>query len=167
MLKVSKKKYSRNRGQAIFEFLVFLPFMLLLYFSLMSLGNSINGSINQQKIVRGYYFARIKGNPMIPRKEHTLPNWSQVGMFMIGWAEDYSGGGGGGSPIAPCYKLQSLVSSSSEGTESCKSSYRRPTTNFIRVYTAFGLCGATYVSQDDAWIMDPMRGATMAGCSIR
>jgi hypothetical protein len=53
-----KTKFLNQEGQAVFELLIFLPFLLFLYTIYYTAGNAINGSINQQKAVRGYFYSR-------------------------------------------------------------------------------------------------------------
>ena len=45
---------ANRKGQAIFEFIIFLPILLILYGVLVSVSSAINGSINQQKATRGF-----------------------------------------------------------------------------------------------------------------
>mgnify|MGYP001231508587 FL=1 len=49
---VAKNKrltFQNEDGQSIIEFLLFLPFIIMMYSVVMSLGSAINASINQQK----------------------------------------------------------------------------------------------------------------------
>ena len=59
-------KQERARGQALFEFIVFLPFLLFMLTIMFTVGNAINGSINQQKAVRRYFFTSTKATPPFP-----------------------------------------------------------------------------------------------------
>lgn len=155
-----------NSGQSIFEFMIFLPLMLILYSGLMSFGNSINGSINQQKIARSYFFSKTKGNSMVPRTDDLAgKNWQSVGMFFIGWAESLSGGSVIGNPLAPCYKVQSFGADPT--ADKCNESYNKETTQFIRPMTVFGLCTTTYYQQNQNWIPSPPMGASYDGCIIK
>ncbi|MBP9673842.1 MAG: hypothetical protein KBD63_02005 [Bacteriovoracaceae bacterium] len=135
---------TQENGQALFEFIIFLPFMLLLYAILLSIGGAINGSLNQQKAVRGYFYSRIKHNSFLPTPTDLseLVVSTKVGMSFIGWRE-YSDGL---VPVAPCYKLMPLGGALSSGTEKCDNTYsgNQRTTQFIRVKTAYGVCSATY-----------------------
>lgn len=128
-----------EKGQGLFEFLFFLPFMLMMYQIALSMGNAVNGSINQQKAARGYLFARIKNNSTIPTPEHIKSALlSQYGLFFMGWAQTRDEGSG--SVYAPCYPFKTMVKSS----ESCEDNYSGDSTQNIRVETAFGVCPATY-----------------------
>ena len=57
-----------SEGQAIFELILFMPFLVYFVTLLFTAGNSINGSINQQKAVRGYFYHLLKGNSNLPVK---------------------------------------------------------------------------------------------------
>lgn len=128
-----------EKGQGLFEFLFFLPFMLMMYQIALSMGNAINGSINQQKTARGYLFARIKNNSTIPTPEHIKSSvLSQYGLFFMGWAQTRDEGSG--QVYAPCYPFKTMVKS----TESCKDNYSGDSTQNIRVETVFGVCPTTY-----------------------
>jgi hypothetical protein len=132
----------KEKGQAMMEFVLFLPFMMMMFLSILSIGNSINGSINQQKIVRGYFFYRISNNSTIPRPSRNGNDpsvaWQTFGMQIMGWAEKFSGN----TPVAPCYKFQLPFADTTE--DSCEKAYTTPQTQFIRVQSVFGVCGATY-----------------------
>ncbi|MEK6626332.1 MAG: hypothetical protein AABY86_15285, partial [Bdellovibrionota bacterium] len=54
-----------TRGQALFEFIIFAPLFLGLMSLMISISASINGGINQQKALRGYYYNVLKGNSII------------------------------------------------------------------------------------------------------
>lgn len=149
-----------NKGQSILEFLVFLPLFLTLMGLIVGLGNSINGSINQQKAVRGYFFYINQNNSMVPRPDYQSnahAGWRAFGMFFIGWAERLQNDT---SPVAPCYKLPIAVDSSDSV---CENSYSERTTQLIRVGSVFGLCGATYFNSGNhvylAPFLDPSGGA--------
>ena len=50
---------AKQQGQALVEFIIFLPFMLMMYTVVITLGDAINGSINQQKATRAYFYYRL------------------------------------------------------------------------------------------------------------
>lgn len=132
-----------QRGQALVEFIIFLPFMLTMYTLVVMIGDAINGSINQQKATRGYFYYRMQNTSYItrPLRSGGVPaftNWNTFGMFFLGWADYLEGGL---SPVYPCYKLN-LPFSAAAG-DRCEDRYTTPTTQFIRVGTVYGLCGAT------------------------
>ncbi len=133
-----------ERGQALIEFIIFLPFMLLMYTMVQGLGDAINGSINQQKALRGYYFYRLQNNAHVTRPGEGAETWNSFGMFFIGWADFLEGGR---TPVYPCYRIN-LPFTPADGDE-CNETYSDPTTQFIRVGTAYGICGATYARSEN------------------
>ena len=132
-----------QEGQALVEFILFLPFMLMMYTVVVSLGDAIHASINQQKITRSYYFYRMQNNSQISKPQRggggglVNTNWSQFGHYFVGWA-DYLNSD---NPVAPCYKLN-LPFAPGAGDE-CETAYSSLSTQFVRVATVFGICGAT------------------------
>jgi hypothetical protein len=132
----------KQNGQALIEFIFFLPFMLMTYSVILAIGNAINGSINQQKAVRGYIFYRIQHNSTVPQRRNSdqaYMAWTKFGMYNIGWMDELEGQ----TPIMPCYKLNLPVGQGA-GDE-CREAYAGSTTQYIRVGTVYGLCGKTYV----------------------
>ncbi len=149
-----------ERGQSIVEFLLFLPFMLMMYSVSMSLSNAINASINQQKIARAFWHYRNHGNSTIPRPRRdgaTEPSaaWQVFGMQIMGWSRELKDGR---FPVAPCYKFKLPLGS--DGEDECEQTYSSETTQFIRVKTVYGVCGATYIKKDGYNISYP-RGASL------
>ena len=136
------KKFLKEEGQAMMEFVLFLPFMMMMYFSILSIGNAINGSINQQKAARGYFYYRMGNSSMMPkaRRQGIEPSddWGTFGMQIMGWAESFEGD----SPVAPCFKFQMPLGEIDE--DECRKAYTGTKTQFIRVQTVYGICGATY-----------------------
>lgn len=144
-----------ENGQAVIEFLLFLPFTLVMYAVLMNLGNAINGSINQQKVTRGYLFARTLNNSTVPKPEPAVQgNWNKFGMFFIGYNESRTGS----TPIAACYRMKSPLPSNEDSCDK----YTSTSTQWIRVQTAYGLCGATYVKNGQ----NMFSWATSAGAGL-
>ena len=136
-----KKKFVKNQdGQAMIEMILFLPLLILLFIYLLSISASINGAINQQKITRGYFFSRLKNNSMYPfAQDAKAASWSYFGMSFIGWREKFKDGAD--EPVLPCYLAKVPFFSSDE--TSCNE-YQGTKTNYIRVGTVFGVCGANY-----------------------
>ena len=96
---------NNSKGQAMFEFIIFLPFVVVLFKMFLNIGGAINGSINQQKALRGYYYYLNKGNSYFPDKkllEDELSSFSQVGFYAVGYVEQLNGE----IPIATCYKIE-------------------------------------------------------------
>lgn len=129
-----------QKGQAIIELIIFLPLMFVLYSMISGFANAINGSINQQKFTRAYFYYRLQNNSTIPKPtaENIEGNWSTFGMFFIGWRERFESN----KPVAPCYQLTIPLSANDD--DKCEDKYTNPSTMFIRVETVYGVCGGTY-----------------------
>ncbi|MBD64025.1 MAG: hypothetical protein CME62_02380 [Halobacteriovoraceae bacterium] len=149
----AKKPIQNEEGQALIEFILFIPFLLYLYFSILSMGNAINGSINQQKLARSYFYYRAANNSTLPRPSRSgnepTDNFSTFGMQIMGWANRFEGL----APVAPCYKFIFPVENA-EGDE-CGEAYSETNTRFIRVQTVYGICGATYTKDDGGNLRHP------------
>jgi hypothetical protein len=139
---MDRKWLKHQRGQALIELIIFLPFLFILYGVVSGFAHSINGSINQQKITRAYFYYRVQNNSYIPKPdaEGMHLNWSTFGMFFIGWKDFFKGQD---SPVMPCYKI-TIPMQGSNGTEQCEDKYTTTTTSWIRVGTVYGVCGGTY-----------------------
>jgi hypothetical protein len=155
-----------EKGQAVVEFILFLPFLLVMYALTVSIGNAINGSINQQKLVRGYLYAKILNNSTIPKPESNdtaYRNWRQFGMYFIG----YNLRRDGNVPVAACYRLKSPLPSDEDECER----YSGNSTQWIRVQTVYGICGATYVNAGGEinWALasSPDSASALESCLIR
>lgn len=138
-------KKNNQKGQALIELVIFLPLMFMFYSMVSGFANAINGSINQQKIARSYFYYRIQNNSNMPKPDWDTPvhmNWGQFGMFFIGWKDYFVSQ----KPVAPCYRLTIPLQAASSDT--CEDKYSSPTTQYIRVQTAYGACGATYQKID-------------------
>jgi hypothetical protein len=137
-------------GQAIFEFVVFLPLLLILMTVMLTTGNAINASINQQKATRGYFFNIIQNNSRIPIKAD-LDNLAgngvnRVSAFSIGWRTKEVDGG---SSLAACTKYNTLFGSIN-ADETCDEPVLEDNkSQFIRIFTFFGVCTETYAKIDD------------------
>ncbi len=160
-------KMNNRKGQAIFEFIVFLPIIIILYYLLITVSAAINGSINQQKITRGYFFQLNRYNSMSFYSQY-LNNLAKggvkyVGMDIVGWTEKDVGTSH--EPFAACYEMK-LFSGKTE--EKCSDNYSA-TTNFIKPSTVFGVCGASYVVRANGPIqLDALveLGAISSGCRL-
>lgn len=151
------KKIFNQKGQALVEFMLFLPFMLMLYATISSIGNALNGSINQQKITRAYFYYRAQNNSTLPKPKNSFPNWKLFGMVINGWKESFADGGQ--IPLAPCYKFN-LPLGDTSGDE-CEEGYTSSTTQYIRVGTVYGVCGATYSNEDSGTVRLPGASANL------
>ena len=150
MITVARKCLDNDNGQAIMEFLIFLPFILMMYSVVNSLGNAINASINQQKITRGYFYYRLSNNSMYPRPRRDsiepADDWQVFGMQINGWMERLENGA---TPVAPCFKFALPLGEGNE--DGCDDKYTGRSSQFIRVKTVYGLCGATYSKNPDGF----------------
>lgn len=131
-----------ENGQAIFEMILFFPLLILLFLYFIKVTASINGAINQQKITRGYFFARLKNNSLYPLAQDAKEaSWQKFGMSFIGWNEEFNSAE---EPLLPCYLAKVPLFSTDE--TKCSATYSGTKTNFIRVGTVFGVCGTSYQS---------------------
>jgi hypothetical protein len=172
MMGASMKLLKDNKGQSIFEFIVFLPFLVLLFISMVRIQAALNASINQQKAVRSYFFSLLRQNSMLPDKQEAQllvvgENLQNFGLSLLGY-KDYSDGGGedeaGQIPISSCFELK-LLGLEGEADEKCEDpiSSRGKAKN-IRVYTAFGICSANYSVVDGQLAFNPMNGLNSNSC---
>jgi hypothetical protein len=132
-----------QKGQALIELIVFLPLMFTVYAVISGFANAINGSINQQKVTRAYFYYRVQNNSTVPKPdaEKTYSQFRQFGMYFVGWKLSFVDE----MPMAPCYKVSIPMRSAS--SDDCQESYSEPNTLFMRVGTVYGVCGATYSYQ--------------------
>lgn len=164
------KKLKNNKGQAIFEFIVFLPFFLILLSVLTTMGGAINGAINQNKAVRGYFYYLVKNNSTIPPVEDldSLKGAvSGLGMYSIGW-RDYSAGN---TPFGPCYRLLSFATGGEKREENCGDRMLgvEGISTFVKVFSVYGVCSTSYfVGPSGNMEYNPLVNASISGdCSIR
>ena len=157
---VKKKILDAEKGQAIFELILFMPFLVYFVTLLFTAGSSINGSINQQKATRGYFHYILKGNSILPvksdlgRLEPVVPS---VSVASIGWAESRPSDG---EQFGACYKFSTLYSSTDE---ICKGQAEDETSSiFVKPFTFYGVCSATYTRQaEGGYWMDPSVAANV------
>ncbi|WP_408098526.1 hypothetical protein ACJVC5_06325 [Peredibacter sp. HCB2-198] len=154
------KEHDQESGQALIELIIFLPLMFTLYTVISGFANAINGSINQQKITRAYFYYRVQNNSTIPRPDPTGNHltWNRFGMFYIGWKYEFQDGE---QPVMPCYRIS--IPMKAPPTDKCDEAYNDTTTFFIRVGTVYGMCGATYANFNQSTITAP----DMNGMSFR
>ncbi len=149
-----KHLHEDESGQAIFELLIFMPILIFFYTIIFNVGNSINVSINQQKVTRRYFYHLTKQNSFVPNNrvlENFKAGFTRAGIAMVGFA-DRLDGGGTGSPIGPCFKFNSFFASDNGETCEDPTSGERQT-SFVRVYTAYGVCGESYSLQGNRWFV--------------
>jgi hypothetical protein len=148
---VDKKLLKNQKGQAVFELIIFLPFLVFMYSIYYTVGNSISGSINQQKAVRGYFYSTTKGNSYLNTRQD-LTSFSgktikTVGFSALGWREKSTDRS---NAFGPCFKFSSLLKNNS--TEECDDGTREEegSSRYIRVFTYYGVCGPVYTESSDA-----------------
>lgn len=157
-----RNKILSQKGQGLIEFLMFLPFMLMMYSVILTFSNAMNASINQQKVTRGYFYYRIQNNSMFPQPSRDSGGepsdaWRYFGMEIMGWAESFEGGNN--KPVAPCFKLRLPLGTADD--DACEEAYGETTTQFIRVASVYGVCGATIENSNSQRIRHPMAGSAM------
>lgn len=164
---VSCSKNSQQ-GQALIEFILFLPFLIALLSLLVTISSSINGAINQQKAARAYFYHALKGNSTVPlaRFVYRLKGIgaTQVGMFSIGWMDETINGQ---DPVAACYQINSMLAGGN--TDECKDRYdhNTQTSRIIKVFTAYGVCGNLYGINDRGNLFhNTLQGSTINSCVI-
>lgn len=145
-----------ENGQALIEFVLFLPFMLMTYSIIMNVSNAINASLNQQKVTRAYFYYRMQNNSTIPKPrrggDQPYMNWSTFGMQIVGWAKELEQN----KPVAACFKFN-IPLGKTEG-DKCNQGYSKTTTQYIRVGTVYGVCGATYMNSGGSIMRQPSHG---------
>lgn len=145
-----------EKGQALLELIIFLPLMFTVYAIITGFANAIFGSINQQKASRAYFYYRVQNNSTIPRRPPEGVNWTQFGHFFVGWREKIQEN----RPLQPCYRISIPVANKAD--DSCDAEYTAsgediPSTQFMRVGTVYGFCGATYVRANNTIFQVPNR----------
>ncbi|MDA9189750.1 hypothetical protein N9O57_02090 [bacterium] len=162
-----------EKGQSIFEFLMFVPFLIILFATLVKIQGALNSSINQQKAARGYYFNLLRHNSMLPDKNEvagmmTRAGIQNYGLSLLGW-RDYSAGAGDDessvNPVAACFNLIG-ISTNNESNDECEDPIPQDKTRVknIRVYTAFGLCSANYSLNGNDIAYNPRFATTSGAC---
>lgn len=136
---------NNEKGQAIFEFVIFIPFLLIFIATLVTVIGAVNGSINQVKATRNYFYMTANNNSMLPAygllKQLKNAGIGTVGIASIGWQVRSEGE----SSVAPCYKIGTFVGETPLGEECAdKVDINDSISTFIKIKTMYGLCGATY-----------------------
>ena len=167
-----KKSLKNQSGQALFELIIFIPFLIFLYTIYSTTGDSISASINQQKAVRGYFYSLIMGNSYLnnPLELAAFSNSStkSVGFSALGWRE--KGNAEGTNAFAPCFKFSSLIKNNSN--EECDSKDRdeEGVSRFIRVFTFYGVCGPVYSEMElegiKFYFINPSNQSSPDKCSL-
>jgi hypothetical protein len=168
-----KAKGHSKKGQALFEFIVFVPFMFLTYTVSLNLFSAINGSINQQKVTRGYFYARLKHNSMAPNfgelRTMQVSGATYAGMLALGWrVNPFTEGESDGNavPKANCYKVATMFSQTQLDECEDKLDENGPT-SFIRVKTVYGVCGSSYLVDQNGFFSPSHLAAVDGSCTIQ
>lgn len=165
------KQLSNENGQAIFEMILFIPFLLFLYTIYYTAGNSLSSSITQQKAVRGYFYISLKNNSYVNNyselKDFKEKGLKKIGFSALGWA-DHLGGSGGRESFGTCFKFSSLLNNGSN--EECDSDQRdaNGVSHFVRVFTYYGVCGPTYLTdqRDQLYINASVQSYGKSSCEV-
>lgn len=138
-----------EEGQALLELIIFLPLMFTVYALVTGFANAIFGSINQQKATRAYFYYRVQNNSTIPRRP--VEPWTVFGSFFVGWREKLVED----NPFQPCYRVSYPLAGRGQDEGSCDEPYSETSTQFMRVGTVYGFCGATYLQRNNAVFLLP------------
>ncbi len=152
----AEMEVKNEKGQALVELILFLPLMFTVYALVSGFANAIYGSINQQKFARNYFYYRVQNNSTTPKRPDDTVNWTQYGMYYVGWREKVVGE----EPVQPCYRISLPILGAN--SETCDSNYTstgsgEASTQFMRVGTVYGFCGATYVRNNKVSFLAPNR----------
>ena len=151
----------KNDGQALFEFIVFLPFIVIFLNLFFNISGAINSSINQQKATRGFFFRMVQNNSFFPDYDtlrSRLGRLNTASFYAIGFAEELVDGK---EPKATCYRVPSFMG---RDIDSCDKVGDGSKSQFVRVYTTFGICGASFQQSGGFWSYKP---ESPGGCTTR
>lgn len=160
-----------EEGQAFFELIVFLPFMIFLFVILVNFGNSINGAINQQKVLRGTFFHILMHDSFAPTQDD-LNQLNEIkgirfnGMTSLGWTEK-GAEGDDTTQEATCYKVPRLFGG--DPTQECTDADIDESSDFIKIFTFYGLCSVYYDTrnQDLASTLLNHSVSSLASCQVQ
>tara|TARA_R110002049_G_scaffold49511_5_gene141615 strand:+ start:2764 stop:3255 length:492 start_codon:yes stop_codon:yes gene_type:complete len=134
-----------QKGQAIFELIIFMPLFLFLIKTLFDYGDAINHSINQNKAVRGYYFYVAANDSYLPNIAF-MDDFSAINSISLdtfSWSTirvpDENP-----KPRGSCVKVPGFLGNGIN--EECNDPAPDDNkTQFIRVYTSFGVCTGSFL----------------------
>lgn len=167
----NKKNKKQDEGQAIFEFIVFTPFFIAFFVIMINIISTINGSINQQKATRGFFYRTVRGNSTLPLTEDiyikntTSPigGIQEIGAYSIGFQEKADGL----TPVAACYKLTKLPGAKYEDTCEEPAGADEPS-GYFRVFTVYGVCSNSYTrAQNGNFFYYDYINRGFSSCNIR
>lgn len=169
-----KEKILQNeKGQSIFELVVFVPLMLIVLTMMVNTGNAINASINQLKATRAYYYFLLRGNSIGQRNSYLVNLFNDRGMLKVGfnavgWRR--SDEAGSEDTFAVCYKYNSWLSDIT-GTKTCDDPLAdgETKTPFVRIFTVYGLCTETYDRYDQPFsaLVDKTTSGRSSACVLQ
>jgi hypothetical protein len=143
----------------------------MIYSVIINVSSSINASLNQQKVTRAYFYYNMQNNSTIPKPRRgggdPSDSWQLFGMQIMGWTTELVDN----QPVAACFKFN-LPLGTGNG-DVCEEAYSGKATQYIRVGTVYGVCGATYRRQGTSKIRLPSGGIPVAdavaaqGCYIQ
>lgn len=138
----------KQGGQAIFELIIFLPILIAMISFFIVIGNAINGSINQQKILRGYFYYYLKGNSrgQTNRDLEELGHF-RVGMMTLAWAERLDDT----APFSTCYQMSSVFGEIGTPGEECDDPMSGEISRYIKPRTAYGICSETFEQENNTY----------------
>jgi len=161
-----------EKGQAVFELIIFLPLLFLILTLMVTISNSINASINQQKVTRGYFYYGLRGNSLGLNRmdlneyqdDYSMTN---TGMSVVGWRRSDPEHGVADS-YAPCFKFSSLFTSETTDQDCDTPSVSSGVTPIVRVYTAYGICSETFsIDAQPKLTVNYLERHRMFRCSLR
>lgn len=160
---------SNEEGQAIFEFIVFVPFYVYLLTVLMSFGNSLNASINQNKVLRGYYYRVASNYSRLPIRQDldalAASGREVIGMGVVGYNDRREAGSD--ASYAACVKVQRYIGSDA-GNETCDEPVEgEKQTRFIRIFTAYGVCGESWQTDEKNFYGRNYFGLSSGSCIVK
>lgn len=162
-----KKIINNKKGQAVFEFIIFMPFLMVMYSIIYTIGNSVSGSINQQKATRGYYYSLVRGNSYVSSYTDLLElsgfQIDNVGFSAVGWREKSANAGK--NSFAPCFSFTSLMKSGVD--DECDTRDKQSeSSRHIRLYTFYGVCGPRFTKVNNDYVIHPEEQGSLMSCSL-
>ena len=134
-----------DSGQALFEFLVFIPLFLILIAMMLVVGNGINNSINQQKLARGYFYYLTQNSPYIPFRPDaeglvatSSGEVTRISMDYVG----YRASSDGDESFSTCLKFPTFLGQANPQDECREPDITDNKAQYLRVFTAYGVCSA-------------------------
>ena len=130
---------------------------------MVSVIGGINASINQQKTLRGYFFHSIRNNSTLPFNQdmdsYLSSGVSRVGAYSFGFSKEKRGN----EQLGPCFKVPSLR----PRDDSCEKGISDTVSGLIKVFSAYGVCSASYSFSENKVYVDNLSGVSISSsCSL-